>query len=131
MTKPVFKCFDEAHFKRTGESYQAGVFEDDYVAEYPYTDVPIPVELQALDKVPFFNSQTRQWEDHSEDAEIQLAKKQADDLAAAKQDAADAKATVTSLTEQLTEAQDAIVELAQATLPSTDTATETTETEAK
>ena len=132
MTKVVIRYFDYNHFKRTGQSYEAGVFEDSYEVSHPYTEKPIPDELKAPEKVAFFNPQTQEWEDRSSDAEIAAAKKQQDDLAAAKQDAADAKATVTaqaatiaSLTKQLTEATDAIVELAQATLPSSDAETTT------
>ena len=67
---------------------------------------------------------TKEWTDRSADAQILQIKSQATDLAKAKQDAADAKKTVESLQADLDTATAAIVQLAQATLPSTDTETE-------
>lgn len=133
MTLTIYETCSYADFKRTGKSFVVHLIPDDnYVAKYPYTSIPVPDELTGSDKVPFFNFQTCVWEDKSTEAEIAAAKKQQDDLTTTKQDAADAKATVTaqaatiaSLTKQLTETTDAIVELAQATLPSSDANTTT------
>lgn len=123
MTKVVIRYFDYNHFKRTGQSYEAGVFEDSYEVSHPYTEKPIPDELKAPEKVAFFNPQTQEWEDRSSDAEIAAAKKQQDDLAAAKQDAADAKAENATLKETVTTVKGALKELMTyvSTLPVPDT----------
>lgn len=123
MTKVVIRYFDYNHFKRTGQSYEAGVFEDSYEVSHPYTEKPIPDELKAPEKVAFFNPQTQEWEDRSSDAEIAAAKKQQDDLAAAKQDAADAKAENATLKETVTTVKGALKELMTyvSTLPVSET----------
>lgn len=123
MTKVVIRYFDYNHFKRTGQSYEAGVFEDSYEVSHPYTEKPIPDELKAPEKVAFFNPQTQEWEDRSSDAEIAAAKKQQDDLAAAKQDAADAKAENATLKETVTTVKGALKELMTyvSTLPAPET----------
>ena len=123
MTKVVIRYFDYNHFKRTGQSYEAGVFEDSYEVSHPYTEKPIPDELKAPEKVAFFNPQTQEWEDRSSDAEIAAAKKQQDDLAAAKQDAADTKAENATLKETVTTVKGALKELMTyvSTLPAPET----------
>ena len=125
MSKTIYRFFSDAEFKRNGgKSYAVVICDDDYKPENPFTDVLIPDELNTANKVPFYNPMTKEWTDRSADAQILQIKSQATDLAKAKQDAADAKKTVESLQADLDTATAAIVQLAQATLPSTDTETE-------
>jgi hypothetical protein len=138
MSKTIYRYYSKADFRRTGVSFTSLLTEDDdYKPSYPYTDVPVPEELQSPDKVAFFVPETQTWTDMSADAQILADKQATADLAQAKADAAAAKAaaddhaaTIADLQTQLTEAQDAIVEVAQAALPSTDTTADDTTTPA-
>lgn len=104
MSKTIFRAYAEVDFILTGKSYTVLITDDDdFKPIYPYTDIPIPTDLQTPDKVPFFDP-TQGWVDKSTQANIAAAKKQADDLAAAKQDAADAKANAEALQKALDQA---------------------------
>ncbi|KRM54633.1 hypothetical protein [Lacticaseibacillus sharpeae] len=127
MSKTIFRYYSEEEFKQLGLTFVSLITENDgYKPQHPYTDKPIPEELQGTDKLPFFDPITQQWMDKSQDAQVLADKRATEDLIQAKQDAADAKTTAAELRIELQQTTDAVIELAQATLPS-DTA-DTTET---
>lgn len=108
-----------------GSYFDVMVVPDDFGATYPITLTPIPEALQAAGCVPRYRWETASWEDASQDA--QVAAQQAKDklLTDTATKAADAKAGVVTAQADISTVQDAIVELAQAVLPSTDTTADT------
>ncbi|WP_407893543.1 hypothetical protein [Lacticaseibacillus sp. N501-2] len=119
MSKTVYDTHPLDH----GCYFDPMIVPDAYVVKYPVTDIEPDKSLQ----VAKFDPATQTWHDASEDAQAAKDLKRDQDLATAQATIASQAAKIADLKSQLAEAQDAIVELAQATLPSTDA----TDTEAK
>lgn len=107
MSKTIYYTHPLDH----GCYFDAMIVPDDFDVVYPITGTPIPEALKADGCVPKYRWETATWIDASEDAQAAKDLQRDSDLAAAKQDAADAKADNVALKETVTTVKGALKEL--------------------